>query len=291
MPRRITKLQVEEISTVDKGAGEGTRIVLRKRDPAANFRRIFGVPTLRDELERAANNPALPRFSKDRGVTVDDLTDDDVDEINGDIDERAAGETEGSPSSRHISHLSDLISEGTGVRRTDVLAWLMHTPHRIRLLNRTLGKRFKETRMTRSEELSSIAKQAGGLEAVCKHVIDRAGTSNITQDELVKLFSEAVPRRSGESAAQAFSRAYSANDDEGLLMRKAVQAVKGFSTAGPTREAVAGGTAYDALMAKADELRKREPTLTREQSFAKVFSDFSNRELAARERSENRPVA
>jgi hypothetical protein len=44
-------------------------------------------------------------------------------------------------------------------------------------------------------------------------------------------------------------------------------------------------------MVKADELRKREPTLTREQSFAKVFSDFSNRELAARERSENRPVA
>jgi hypothetical protein len=142
---------------------------------------------------------------------------------------------------------------------------------------------------TREQELAEIAKSDGGIQIICEHVIKRAGLSNITQDELVKLFSDAVPRRSGESAAQAFSRAFSANDAEGLLMRKAVQAVKGFSTAGSPREAVASGTAYDALMAKADELRKREPTLTREQSFAKVFSDFSNRELAARERSENRP--
>jgi hypothetical protein len=50
-------------------------------------------------------------------------------------------------------------------------------------------------------------------------------------------------------------------------------------------------TAYDELMVKADELRKKEAGLTREQAFAKVYADPANAELAKRERKENRPAA
>ena len=50
-------------------------------------------------------------------------------------------------------------------------------------------------------------------------------------------------------------------------------------------------TAYDELMAKADELRKKDTSLTREQAFAKVYGDPANAELTKRERAENRPRA
>lgn len=47
-----------------------------------------------------------------------------------------------------------------------------------------------------------------------------------------------------------------------------------------------GGTAHDALVAKAQELRKREPKLTAEQAYAKVYEDPDNNELAKREQVE-----
>jgi hypothetical protein len=249
--------------------------VRKDGDPTALYRRIFGVET---------------RRKQDDGEFEDE-------EIAADETVEGDAPADGSGNDRHhVDRLADLVLQASdgSLTKPEVLNWLLRTPRGNQLVSRMRGTAKREvTPMNREQELASIAKQDGGIQAICEHVIKRAGSSNITQDELVKLFSDTVPRRSGESAAQAFSRAYSANDDEGLLMRKAVQAAKGFSTAGPVREAVAGGTAYDALMAKASEYRKAHPemTLTREQSFAKVFSDPANRALAARERSENRPTA
>jgi hypothetical protein len=48
-----------------------------------------------------------------------------------------------------------------------------------------------------------------------------------------------------------------------------------------TRVEGAGGTAMDQLLAKAEELRKAEPKLTREQAFEKVYSDPDNVRLVA----------
>ncbi|MBV9984518.1 hypothetical protein [Bradyrhizobium sp.] len=53
----------------------------------------------------------------------------------------------------------------------------------------------------------------------------------------------------------------------------------------------AGNDAYSQLMAKAEELQKRDASLTREQAFAKVYADPANADLAKRERAENRPQA
>lgn len=41
------------------------------------------------------------------------------------------------------------------------------------------------------------------------------------------------------------------------------------------------GSAYDTLNAKAEELRKVQPSLTREQAFTKVYGDRANRDLVA----------
>jgi hypothetical protein len=49
-------------------------------------------------------------------------------------------------------------------------------------------------------------------------------------------------------------------------------------------------SAYEELEAKAAELRKVQPTLTKSQAFAKVYADPENAKLAQRERAENRPA-
>lgn len=49
-------------------------------------------------------------------------------------------------------------------------------------------------------------------------------------------------------------------------------------------------SALDELNAKAAELRKSDPKLTKDQAFAKVYGDPENAKLAQRERMENRPA-
>jgi hypothetical protein len=52
---------------------------------------------------------------------------------------------------------------------------------------------------------SQIAKQAGGLSAICEQVIAKGETS-LDEHTLTRLITENVPRRDGETSAQAFSR-------------------------------------------------------------------------------------
>jgi hypothetical protein len=134
---------------------------------------------------------------------------------------------------------------------------------------------------TREQNLQQLAKDFGPIK-LAKHLIEN-GPSGLSEHEFT-----AMVDAYAKSKGTTFVKMFCAMDDDGLAIRKATQVLKGFGT-GPTRAAVAGGTAYDALLVKADELRRREPGLTKEQSFAKAYQQ--NPELAARERSENRPSA
>ena len=149
--------------------------------------------------------------------------------------------------------------------------------------------------MSHTEELALIAKRDGGISAICKHVIERRGSSSITEHELTKLISDNVERRPGETREQAFCRAFEAPDAEGLAMRKAVAVLRHHPVAEAAPRSVAGGTvsgdAYGKLLAKAEEARRADPSLTREQSFAKIYADPANVELARAERAANRPHA
>ena len=92
MPRRLSKLRVDEISTVDKGAGVGTQIKFWKRDDVERFyRKIFGVPptpgdALRDSLKKAAVNPRLQDL-EDEEADDGDRAGDDGEEADDDTDE------------------------------------------------------------------------------------------------------------------------------------------------------------------------------------------------------------
>jgi hypothetical protein len=294
MPRRLTKLRIDEVSAVDRSANQHAQVVLRKRDPAADFRRIFGVPTLRDELAKAAAK-SPPKLQDEEAVDEAD----DVHEGDGDGE---LEDDEVAASKQHIvSTLANLAVEaGAAADRPSALHYLMHTARGAELVRRLKRQKEQTTMTSPIEEMTSIAK-AGGIDVICEHIVAK-GSSLLDEHSLVKLFTDTVPRRSGESAAQAFSRAYTASEQ----MRRAVQVAKStpFPTAAPmvtAKPSVVGGAAAqdvddatDALAqleALAAKLRAQFPELSKAQAFAKVFSDPANRQLAAAERRQNRPTA
>ncbi len=93
----------------------------------------------------------------------------------------------------------------------------------------------------------------------------------------------------GERPDQAFARYYSA--PENLDVRKAIQLTKGFprlmetvptsTEVGATDVEDDSAEAYDKLVEMAEEQRRRAPTLTVAQAFARVFADPANAKLAA----------
>jgi hypothetical protein len=105
---------------------------------------------------------------------------------------------------------------------------------------------------------------------------------------------------------RAFAKVFEAPDGEGRAIRTAWLIAKGGSIAsGPLDADEAGdegrGVVADALDDEADalaelerltvEVRRRDPSLTKAQAFAKVYQDPDNARLAQRERMQNRPRA
>ena len=123
MVKVLRNLKIDEVSAVDKAANQHARVALWKRDPAANFRRIFGAETLRDVLDRAAANPSLPRFAKQSDDEDEDrLREEAAEEVaegeGGDADleeelDEEEDDRQDEEARKHlVSTLADLIVEG-----------------------------------------------------------------------------------------------------------------------------------------------------------------------------------
>lgn len=129
--------------------------------------------------------------------------------------------------------------------------------------------------------------------AMAKRIADLEGSGN-----LVEMTKRATDIGLPASEGVTFQKAYAGD-------REAIDKMAGFIKAA-TAAAKAGGvfkefgsssgtgvitTAYDELVAKAQELQKSDPKLTFPSAFSKVYEDPSNIEIVKRERGENRPSA
>jgi hypothetical protein len=184
MPRVLRNLRIDEISSVDKAAGEGTRVVLMKRDAAdrAGFyhrlfakggsgrvvrppRRLRGGERLRDIAD--AKHALL--HSPDGRSLLRDVPNASVDEL--------------------AQHLLEASSAVTNKRNHEV------------------------TNMDLIEVCKSI--NTGDVEPLSEHELTT---------EIQKFASK--HRRDSESAASAFSRILTADDETGLAFRKAIRVAK-----------------------------------------------------------------
>jgi ribosomal protein L20A (L18A) len=84
--------------------------------------------------------------------------------------------------------------------------------------------------------------------------------------------------------AQAFEKVYTDPANRDLAKRERIE-----SNALNVFAVEKSSGAYDELISKAAELRKREPSLTEAQAFERIYTDPANRDLVKRERQESAP--
>jgi hypothetical protein len=240
-----------------------------------------------DDRQRSSSTGAA--YPRDRWY-LDLLRDpDDIDEDDEDADD---DDDDVGKADHHASVVADLLVEsGRFTDRPEALHHLLHKPAGQALLARMhKAAKTKESDMDRIETIRNIAK-TGGILAIAKAVTDENRSFGITEHEFVDLIGKHDPKP-GESEAQTFTRHYT----DSLMLRKAHAVVKASHLEqmfGPTfpahAKARSESTAYNELLAKAEEYRKAHPQLSEAQAFAKVFQDPANVALAKRERIESAP--
>jgi hypothetical protein len=304
-PKILTRLRIDEVSSVTSGAGEGVKVVLMKRHNDTEQPRTGRAMTFHEAMakhERAERQRNFYRsdFSKYIAGSEEDEVDDETPEPN---DEENVSTL--SPALEQM--VCALIEANPKLERVDAVHHLLHSPSGRQLAAHIASISKGDDTMNRTEQLQKMVKSAGGITSVAKYIISKHDSLGISEPELTELINEAAQRtiKAGERPAQAFARYYSA--PENVELRKAVEITKNAGWVGHlqteyaksypntaiTEPRVINGAdatdvnndtskAIEQLNALAEEQRSRSPELSFAQAFARVFSDPANSELANR---------
>src|SRR5262249_13252548 len=156
----------------------------------------------------------------------------------------------------------------------------LHTAQGAAMLRR-LHKSEDTAIMNPTDKLRDIAKRYG-IGAIAKSIVEDDHAYSITEHELTDLVIECAKRdHPGLSDAQAFTKVFTAQDEGGIILRKAFNVVKSTSHAADVDDSA---EAYRELEA----IGKRDyPGLSSHEQFAKAFE--AHPELA--KRAHRRPSA
>jgi hypothetical protein len=308
MPKVLTQLRIDEVSAVDRGAGDGVRIMLMKRNDAETPEQIF--KTAADALVESLDSIMTSGDSVDQkrsmvresvlqckahltdclGPTLDlDLALDQLDGLGKSVaDALSAITQQPSPDRRDLVDdpepdvdddlVGKVVEMHDGkISRAQALEWIRGTPTGRELHRHHLNK--GNNPMSTTEIIRKIA---------------ASGDTTMSEGELVDLVSNDAPL--GTRPDVYFAKMYS--QDQGL--RRAIQIAKGNvgalsrdvsknvrKAAAPELPATGSGTAYDELSKIAAEYRDSHPELTEAQAFAKVYTNPANKDLAVRQRDEH----
>jgi hypothetical protein len=292
--RRLHDVRIDEVSAVDKSASFGTKIMLRKsasipnaamnnalkrlavsvnsivNDPDCNKSAMLTKSFMQfqehlNELSRKNLDVSIPPAEDDEGYdNPDRATDDDEPTDNDGAD----------PNGAPTKHLNDLVEQ--------------------------LDKQQKD------QTMRDPMRKLKSLDAVriCKQMVAEEDAHSISEHDLV-----AMVDNYAKAHSTTFAKLYEAQDDTGLAIRKAVDIAKhaGFGVSSPYLKAATlapkqvGGadarsvddprSALDQINDLIAEQRRQHPELelSDAQWFARVYSDPANRDIAKRERAENRP--
>jgi hypothetical protein len=325
MPRVLKDLEISEVSVVDRGAGEGTRIALFKRDTPRR-KRFAGYSTTaaaaRAALLRKYTNifkgedflnirpmfdegetppPDTPKFDADHA---------DVATIETDIDDGEDEEAEQEAVQHTVDILADRLVESrhspdraTALRHILFSApgrQLLRETHKVRKQQQPTNKKETNT-MPTTDTWHTVAKADGGIAIICKHVIDsveKGAKPSLDEHALTALITTAAKAAYPTlKPAVAFAKLF----EEDEQCRRAIAAVKNAFVAGFPLASImpvssnadeatgAGGNeadAYDQLQKLVDSERAKFPFLSNDRLFAKVVEQ--NPELFVKERLQSR---
>jgi hypothetical protein len=168
-----------------------------------------------------------------------------------------------------------LVASGKFGDHAQAFDHLLNTPRGVALVRTHKAATEKES--NNMDTLTSIMK-SGGIGATCAAIVAK-GATNISEHELVEAASAVAHDRHPElSPAQAFSKVYADQGDEGRLLREAISVAKQPVISGADlRDAADADQAMDQLR---EIGRRMAPTATAEKQFSLAFS--ANPLLAAR---------
>ena len=257
MVRILRNLKINEVSAVDRGAGDGCRIVLFKRagDTIAPDDSDDDAPDINDTDDEAyaaalsyllhtARGAALLRRFYPRGIG-------------------SAADLVGL--ARHVAHVirnSDADEPGDP-----------HQPWLDVVDDETETEETEKVHMDREEVLKSMVRAEGGITGLCRSICKR-GAQGISENELTALITEAAMAQYPDASAEAaFTRVYCSAAAE--PMRRAIQIAKGMLE--PTKPVVGedvdpddASKAYEQLQRLAEKQRERAPFLSAAQAFERA---------------------
>jgi hypothetical protein len=300
MPKVLTDLTIDEVSTVARAANRHCKVLLRKGD-VREENIATAVAGLTKCVEAIRADDATSEATKRKWIDIavakcgEDLK--KIDEAL-EVDERGdepdlADDEEGPTVPADLVDRVVAMHEGK-LSRAEAMMWLLTHP-----LGREVARAHKrEKPMSRTEELQALSKRVGGVTAMAKVFVEDQDSHGVSQDEFVSLIGE-YDRQPGESTAKCFTRHYTAQTADGLALRKAVAVCKGMATLAPS---VSGGLdeertavnstesseAYRQLMELAEKQHAAR-NITVAQAFAEELTRPENRELA--QKALARPVA
>jgi hypothetical protein len=258
MVRYLSKLRIDEVSAVDRGAGDGCRVVLFKRDggrPNGSGNGYGGDDVYAAALHFLMNTPhgaAMVRRFFGPG---------------------------GSNDAADVEHLAQLVAQvmrthgsNSGDAESDTIRAGHHPRHDI-IGDATSEKVFH---MDRNTELQAIVKRDGGVIPLCKRIC-RQGAGGLSENELTALITEhAMQLYPDMSEAGAFTKLFTSPGGEPL--RKAIMIAKGAQPVNDDDDddndtdddSDDAARAYEELQRLAREQKKRQPLLKAEQAFERA---------------------
>jgi hypothetical protein len=255
MPKILTRLRIDEVSAVDRGAGEGVKIVLMKRadaEPRRSYEKFLKIFTSKAEADGGGG----------------DITNHPV-----------------------VQAARLLVASGKFGDHGQALDYLLNKPAGQALLTRlkAADKPAKESTM---DSIHSIMKDAG-IASVCAQIVQK-GSTTISEQEIVEAVTKiAAERHPGLTEAQAFAKVYTDQGAEGRSLRDAINVAKAMPFVADSTQLMVGGVdamreANDATeQSKADAQlqqigRDKWPTASEAQQFARAMTDPKNAVLAAK---------
>jgi hypothetical protein len=243
------------------------------------------------------------------GATHDDAmawltdTDDGIEYLRGEVHARVKLRDDADDKSDIPDDLIDKVVQmhDGKLSRGEALTWLRSDP---------VGREVHRHHINKGDNMSieklraSFIAKLGelGPVGIAKAVIaghDQGNDLDIDENEFTALVTTAAQKQfPGLSASQAFSKAFCASDETGVLLRKAHRTIKEMATLAPSLSGGLDGQrtaindteaseAYKQLEALAEKQRETAPYLSSAQAFARAFA--ANPELA--KRAHQRPAA
>ena len=286
MPRLLKDLQINDVSSVDRGAGRGVKVMLMKRDDEPEAPTPDNVIDMTGLIGKKETDMSAEQIKK--------VIDDAVSAAMKDATDRITkAETEN-------ADLKDQIT---------FMAMPVEKQEFCKNMSKDDKKKFAAKSKDDQDNDMDEAQKAAAVKidpTIAKRLAEADEDRKILKalqlkDEQVTFEKRAVelglPKDKGEVLRKA-------HHGDGESMRAVEEMIKSMNEAlnaaqkdgqifkefGSQQQAT-GSTALDQLQAKARDLRKSEKGLSEQQAFAKVYGDPENAELVRMEKSERYKAA